>query len=958
MSGINELPVHGSLTPDYRVLFESAPGLYLVLKPDFTIVAVSNAYLRATMTQRDSILGRGLFEIFPDNPNDPAATGVRNLRASLERVVSQKIPDAMPVQKYDICRPEAEGGGFEERFWSPVNSPVFGVNGELAYIIHKVEDVTEFIHLKQLRSEQTKVTEELRSQTEKMEAEIYQRAQELGAANERLRTANAEVARLYEKTKEIDQLKTEFFANVSHELRTPLTLIFGPIRKRLSDPACREAERRDLEVVERNAQLLLKHVNDLLDVSKLEAGKMALHYTETDLCKLARFILSHFEVLADERKIKCSAILPDSLAAQVDIEKIQRVLLNLLANAFKFTPDGGTVQLSLRTDRQIACIHVEDTGPGVPAEIRETIFERFRQADGSATRRFGGTGLGLTIVKEFVHLHGGKVRVGDTSLGGALFAIELPLKAPVGATIHPAVELAPAQTADPVAAYNHFSPSFLNEAPHVLVVEDNADMRAFIGQILERQYRLTLASDGQEGLEKTLQVKPDLILTDVMMPRLSGDQFIKEVRQRGEFDDVPIVLLTARADDALRVKLLREGAQDYLNKPFSAEELRARIGRLIAEKKRNEASLREAYDLLRAVSNGITDAIFVKNLAGRYLTINPAGAAFLGCSVEEVIGQSDAKFFAPDSAEKIREDDLRIMHEGATETYEEILTAAGVTRHFLVTKGPYRDGRGQIIGLIGLAKDITERKRTEEQIRQFNAELEQRVKERTLELEFALRELESFSYSVSHDLRAPLRHIRGFADMLAADSDSSLSDAGNRCVAVISNSAQRMNRLIDELLHFSKTANAEMRKRDLDMNSIIREVLQELSGDVQTRKIEWRIQSLPEVWGDQGLLRQVWVNLLSNAVKYTQHRNPAKIEIGCVRRENEFEFYIKDNGAGFDMKYAERLFGVFQRLHSEEEFEGTGVGLANVQRIITRHGGRTWAEATVNEGATFFFTLP
>jgi signal transduction histidine kinase len=289
-----------SATPDFKQLFEESPGLYLVLTPALHIVAVSNAYLAATMTTRPEILGRHLFDVFPDNADDPAATGTHNLRVSLESVISQRRSNAMAVQKYDIRRPAAQGGGFEERFWSPVNSPVLDADGELRYLIHRVEDVTEFVRVKRQGTEHEKVARELLTHAQQMEAETYVRAQEIGAANRRLEQANAELERLYDKSRELDRLRSEFFANVSHELRTPLTLILGPTEKLLADAALERTVRHDLETVVRNAQLLLSHVNDLLDVARLDAGRMALHYSHSNLAKLLLGVADHFNSQAQE----------------------------------------------------------------------------------------------------------------------------------------------------------------------------------------------------------------------------------------------------------------------------------------------------------------------------------------------------------------------------------------------------------------------------------------------------------------------------------------------------------------------------------------------------------------------------------------------------------------------------------------------------------------------------------
>jgi len=258
----------------------------------------------------------------------------------------------------------------------------------------------------------------------------------------------------------------------------------------------------------------------------------------------------------------------------------------------------------------------------------------------------------------------------------------------------------------------------------------------------------------------------------------------------------------------------------------------------------------------------------------------------------------------------------------------------------------------------GLEKKRVEMEQAQGEIRRLNATLEGRVAERTAQLAELNRQLEAFSYSVSHDLRAPLRHIAAYLVLLQHESGSSFTAEARNFLGNISGSITRMNDLVEGLLDFARTSREELRREHVAMNELVQEVQREMTRDTDGRDIRWEIESMPEVFVDRTMFKQVWTNLLANAVKYTRECKQAKIKVGCRNQPDQVEFYVNDNGAGFDMKYVDKLFGVFQRLHPADAFEGTGIGLANVHRIVSRHGGQTWAEGAINQGATFWFSLP
>ena len=363
---------------------------------------------------------------------------------------------------------------------------------------------------------------------------------------------------------------------------------------------------------------------------------------------------------------------------------------------------------------------------------------------------------------------------------------------------------------------------------------------------------------------------------------------------------------------------------------------------------------------LAALVESSADAIIGKDLQGIVTDWNKGAQTIFGYTAHEMVGRSIERLI-PASRHEEGAQLLEIVKRGESVEQLETLRVAkdGRLIDVMVSASPIKDARGMIIGVSKVAHAISERKAAEEKIRLLNAELEQRVIERTAQLQAANQELEAFSYSVSHDLRAPLRHVVGFVELLQKDVAATLPERSLRHLTTIAKSAQRMGTLIDALLSFSRVGRSEMVKKEVDLDQLVAETVSNFEEETKARGIVWNIHELPTVWADGPLLRQVLVNLISNAVKFTGARPVAIIEIGTAPGDpGETVIFVRDNGAGFDPQYSTKLFRVFQRLHSQTEFEGTGIGLANVQRIVQRHGGWVRADGAVDSGADFYFSLP
>ncbi len=361
---------------------------------------------------------------------------------------------------------------------------------------------------------------------------------------------------------------------------------------------------------------------------------------------------------------------------------------------------------------------------------------------------------------------------------------------------------------------------------------------------------------------------------------------------------------------------------------------------------------------LAAIVESSEDAVVGETLDGWIVSWNPGAERLYGYSAAETVGHSATILVPPQCAADEMKTLERIKLGECASRYETMrLRKDGQPVHVSLVVSPIKDVTGAVVGASAVARDITERKRAEEEVRRLNAELEQRVAERTAELAASNKELEAFTYSVSHDLRAPLRHIDGFSRLLLDQCSEQLPEQGRHYLARIRTGTRQMGALVDDLLNLARLGRREVSVQMTGLKSLVDEVRAALAPESEGRDIEWRVSPLPFVECDPALMKQVFANLLSNAVKFTRPREHAVIEIGSETRDSRRVLFVRDNGVGFNMKYASKLFGVFQRLHRSEDFEGTGVGLATVQRIIQKHGGVVWAEAELDHGATLYFTL-
>jgi PAS domain S-box-containing protein len=554
----------------------------------------------------------------------------------------------------------------------------------------------------------------------------------------------------------------------------------------------------------------------------------------------------------------------------------------------------------------------------------------------------------------------------------------------------------------------------VNSLVHILIAEDIISQAHMLRYLLEEEgYQVTSTDNGQSTLELAAALQPSLIISGVKIPQMTGYELCRQIKASPDLCAIPVILVTSLSDPNEVLLGLQCGADSFVIKPYERRHMLARVEHALnnrnlgttqedlppaeiffhGERHRITASRAQILNLLMSTYDGAmqrnhellesreqlserTSEVLAANLfldsmiehmptpfyikdvaSSRYVRVNRAEEALLGLLREDMLGKTAHDIFDKDTADVLSAQDQRALISGVVEDIaEHCLPSRNRGERLLHTrKVPIFNEASEPTHILGISEDITVQKELEKAIAALHADM----KVRAADLEAANKSLESFTAAASHDLRSPLSVIGGYAGLLEKHLANAQDDKTRRYLSVIEKQVKSMAKLIDDLLSFSRLSLREIQKENVDMHEMVESIVAEVQQHLaQDKKPSITIGALPTALADPSLLRQVWVNLLSNAVKYSGRASSPQIEVsGCIEGA-EAVYSVRDNGAGFSMDNYDKLFGVFERLHTDEEFEGTGVGLASVHRVVTRHGGRVWAEGKVDEGATFHFSLP
>ncbi|MFP2906653.1 ATP-binding protein [Pyxidicoccus sp. 3LFB2] len=795
---------------------------------------------------------------------------------------------------------------------------------------------------------------------------------------------------------ELDQAKSAFFSNVSHEFRTPLTLLLGPVEDLLAGlrGTLPEAARDELTVIHRNALRLLKLVNALLDFSRIEAGRAQASVEPTDLASLTRDLASAFRSAIERAGMRFVVDAePLGEPVLVDREMWEKIVLNLVSNAFKFT-HAGEIRVELKQEGAFARLSVQDSGIGIPASELGRVFQRFHRVTGAQGRTHEGSGIGLALVEELAKLHGGSVEVRSVEGKGSTFFVRVPLgsasrmAAPGGVQRPPSTATSPeayveetlrwlatpAAAATPVAGGSREALSVVRSTsrpaeapeagprPRVLLADDNADMRDYVHRLLAGRYHVTTVANGAEALRAARAERPELVLSDVMMPVMDGIELVKQLRADGTLRAVPIILLSARAGEEATASGIELGADDYLTKPFSARELLARVHaqlnmaalrRQVAEQEARAANLTRQQQWLELVLDRLpTPTLLVDPGSGRFTFANRAaqqladgpfpsdieaaerGQAFrLTDDADEPLASEDSPGAQVRRGERVR-DQESVWHSPAGRF--NIL----VDSDFVPAVGP-RPAQA-----IVSFRDIS------------------RLKQVERELKALLGARDEFLSIASHELKTPITSLRMQLQMTERNVKPDEGRAPTpeklaRALRVSLIQVDRLTSLVDDLLDVARirTGTFDLTFQELDLSQLARDLLDRLSGQLAQAGCNARLDAPPRLLGiwDGPRLEQVLTNLLSNAMKYAPG---VRLDVSISTAGELVRLEVRDYGPGVGDAQRESIFERFDRGIASRNAAGLGLGLFISKRIVGAHNGSIVVESPPGGGASFVVLLP
>jgi PAS domain S-box-containing protein len=803
--------------------------------------------------------------------------------------------------------------------------------------------------------------------------------------------AYEEERRRAEALAELDRAKTLFFSNVSHEFRTPLTLLLGPLEElRASIGVMQPEAREQIESAHRNASRLSRLVNALLEFSRMEAGKVQATYEAVDLAALTGELASTFRAACEKAglrlTVECDALTEPMF---VDRDMWEKIVLNLLSNAFKFTFEGEINVRLARMDGGVE-LSVADTGTGIPEAEMPRLFERFHRIQGAAGRTVEGTGIGLAMVQELVKLHGGTVHAVSTYGQGTTFTVRLPFRpAPPRARVRsvaataarPFVEEATqwlANGADAKGAAAALEPSAAAstaaepaQRARILVADDNADLRAYLSRLLSPAYHVTAVADGDQALALTRELHPDLVLADIMMPKLDGISLVKALRADPAVAGVPVILLSARAGEEAKIEGLDIGADDYLVKPFSAAELLARVrsqltlararDQLVRERETSGERVRIAerfaelqkQDFNALMMQAPNPFSVLRGPDHRIELVNPVACRIWGRKAEEVIGRPLFEVL-PELREQGFEkllNDVKargVPHEGR-EVPARLASGADAAENFYFNfvYTPLRDASGEVDGVLVVAFDITEEVISRAEIERLRSAAES-----------ANRAKDEFLAMLGHELRNPLSPIKTALDVMRLRGVQSPEQA------IIERQVVHLTRLVDDLLDVSRIAGGKiaLRKEPLEIAEAALRAIEMASPILEQRnhRLEFRIPRTGlQMAADPERLAQILSNLLTNAAKYSDPGS--RITMIASRNRDRIRVSVKDEGIGIAPDMLSRIFDLFvQEPQSIDRSRGgLGLGLTIVRNLVKLHGGTVTARSEgLRKGSEFVLDFP